>query len=84
MMPKNEYVQKLVPIYYVKVTFVKYYKNMENYMMDKGDEFLPLLAFRRDIVTAIFLKYSKDSKLSSSHLGIRNIPSDVYDDTKHY
>ena len=84
MMPKNEYVQKLVPIYYVKVTFVKYYKNMENYMMDKGDEFLPLLAFRRDIVTAIFLEYSKDSKLSSSHLGIRNIPSDVYDDTKHY
>ena len=50
----------------------------------KGDESLPLLAFRRDVVHAIFLEYSKESKLSSSHPGIRNIPSDVYDDTKHY
>ena len=30
-MPKNEYAQKLVPIQYVKITFVKDYKNMENF-----------------------------------------------------
>ena len=52
---------------------------------DKGDESLPLLAFRRLVVNVIFLKYSKEGRLSSSHLGIRNIPSDVcYDGTKHY
>ena len=52
---------------------------------DEGDEYLPLLAFRRHAVNVIFLKYSKESRLPSSHLGIRNIPSDVcYDDTKHY
>ena len=51
----------------------------------KGDESLPLLAFRRHVINLIFLKYSKEGRLSSSHLGIRNIPSDVcYDDTKHY
>ena len=51
----------------------------------KGDESLPHLAFRRHVVNVIFLKYSKESRLSSSHLGIRNIPSDIYyDDTKHY
>ena len=27
---------------------------------DEGDESLPLLAFRRDVVNAIFLKYSKE------------------------
>ena len=48
---------------------------------DEGDESLPLLAFQRDVASAIFLKYSKEGKLSSSHLGIRNI---CYDDTKHY
>ena len=47
---------------------------------DKGDE--PVLAFRRH-VTATFLKYSKEGRLSSSYFGIRNIPADVcYDDTK--
>ena len=52
---------------------------------DKGDEPLPPLAFQRHGVIAIFLKYSKEGRLCSSHLGIRNIPSDVcYDDTKHY
>ena len=46
---------------------------------------LPLPAFRRDVVNAIFLKYSREGRLSSSQVGIRNIPSDVcYDDTKHY
>ena len=48
-------------------------------------ESLPLLAFRRDVVNAIFLKYSKESRPSSSHLGIRNVPSDYcYDNAKHY
>ena len=51
---------------------------------DKGDESLPLLAFRRHVVDVIFLKYSKEGSLSSSHLGIRNIPSDVCYNTKHY
>ena len=51
---------------------------------DKGDESLPLLAFQRHVVNIIFLKYSKEGRLSSRNLGIRNIPSDVcYDDTKH-
>ena len=51
----------------------------------KGDESVPLLAFRKHAVNVIFLKYSKEGRLSSSHLGIRNIPLDVcYDDTKHY
>ena len=51
----------------------------------KGDESLPLLTFGRHVVNVIFLKYSKEVRLSSSHLGIQNIPSDVcYDDTKHY
>ena len=52
---------------------------------DKGDESLSLLTFRRHAVNVIFLKYSKEGRLSSSHLGIQNIPSDLcYDDTKHY
>ena len=56
---------------------------------DKGDESLPLLAFQRYSVNVIFLKYSKEGRLSSSHLGIRNIIksnlSDLcYDGTKHY
>ena len=44
---------------------------------DKGNESLPLLAFRRHFVNVIFLKHSKEGRLSASHLGIRNIPSDV-------
>ena len=52
---------------------------------EKDGESLPLLAFRRYVVNVIFLKYSKEGRLSSSHLGIRNMPSDVCcDDTKHY
>ena len=52
---------------------------------DEGDESLPLLVFRRHIANAIFLKYSQEGRLSSSHVGIRNIPSDVCnDDKKHY
>ena len=40
--------------------------------------------FRRDVVNAVFLGYSKEVKLSSSYTGIRNISLDVcYDDTKH-
>ena len=52
---------------------------------DEGDESLPLLAFRRHVVNAIFLKNPKEGKLSSNLLGIQNIPSDVcYDDTNYY
>ena len=52
---------------------------------DEGDKSLPFLVFSRHIVNAVFLKYSKEGRLSSSHVGIRNIPSDVcYDVTKHY
>ena len=57
------------------------------YHLQKGKyhESLPLPAFRRHAVYVIFLKYSKESGLSSSHLKIRNIPSDdCYDDRKHY
>ena len=52
----------------------------------EGEESLALLPFRRLVnVNAIFLKYSKEGRLSSNHLGIRNIPSDAcYGDTKHY
>ena len=53
--------------------------------IDEGDESLPFLAFRRHIVNSILLKYSKEGRLSSSHVGIRNDPSDIcYDDAKHY
>ena len=49
---------------------------------DEGDdESLPLQAFRRDAV----LEYLNEGRLSTSYVGIRNIPSDTcYDDTKHY
>ena len=52
---------------------------------DEGDECLPLRDFRRDVINAIFLKYSKEGRLCSSDVGIRNIPSDVcYNDLKNY
>ena len=41
---------------------------------DEDDESLSLLAFRRDVVDVIFLKYSKEGISSSSHVGIRNVP----------
>ena len=51
---------------------------------DKDDESLPLLAFRRDVVNAIFLTYSKEGRLSSSHAGIRNTPSgEICEKTRH-
>ena len=51
---------------------------------NEDDECLPLLSFWRDVVNAIFLKHSKKGRLSSGHVGVRNIPSDVYyDNTKH-
>ena len=40
---------------------------------DEGDESLLLLAFRRDVVSAVFLKHSKEGRSPSSHVGIRNI-----------
>ena len=52
---------------------------------DEGDKSLPVLTFQRHFVYSIFLKYSKKDRLSSSHVGIPNIASDIcYDDTKHY
>ena len=52
---------------------------------DKGDESLSLPALWRHVVNVIFLKYSKEGRSSSSHLGIRSTPSYVCcDDTKHY
>ena len=51
---------------------------------DEDDESLPFLVFWRHIVNAIFLKYSKEGRLSPSHVGIRNIVSDAcYDVTKN-
>ena len=57
------------------------------YRINKGesDDPPPVPTFRRDAVNVYFLIYSKKTRLSSSHVGIRNIPSDVsYDDKKHY
>ena len=52
---------------------------------DEGDQSLPLLAFQRRAVNAIFLKFSKEGRLSSSQVRIRNIPSDdCSDDIKYY
>ena len=52
---------------------------------DEVNESLPLLAFLRDVVNAIFLKYSKDSRLFSSQVRIQSIPSNICsDDTKYY
>ena len=49
---------------------------------DEGVESLSLLVFRRDGANAIFLKNSKLGRLSSSHVGISDIQSDVcYDET---
>ena len=41
---------------------------------DEGDESLPFLIFLRYIVNAIFMKHSKEDRLSSSHVGNRDIP----------
>ena len=64
-----------------------YLQNAWIYCINKeeDDKSLSLLAFRRDDVNVIFLKYSKEDRSSLSHAGIRNVPKDVcYDDTKHY
>ena len=54
------------------------------HISNEDDKYLPLLSFWRDLVNAIFLKHSKEDRLSSSHVGIRNIPSDVcYNNTKY-
>ena len=45
---------------------------------NKGDDSLSLLAFWRHVGNVIFLKLSKEGRLSSSNLGIWNIPSDVW------
>ena len=51
----------------------------------KAMSFCLFLLFEDMLLMQFFLKYSKKDRLFKSHLGIRNIPSDVcYDDTKHY
>ena len=51
----------------------------------EDDDSLSFLVFQGHIVNVTFLKYSKEGILSSSHVGIRNIPSNIcYDDTKLY
>ena len=43
------------------------------------------LCLLKHVVNAIFLKHSKEGRLSSGHVAIRNVLSDVcYDVTKHY
>ena len=37
---------------------------------DTGDESLPPLAFQRHVDNVVFMEYSKEGKLSSSHAGI--------------
>ena len=44
---------------------------------DEGDESLATLAFQRHFINVIFLKHSKEGRLSVSHLGIRDTPSDI-------
>ena len=52
---------------------------------DRGNESLLLRAFSRHVISMIFLKYSKHGRFSLNHLGIWNIPLDVwYNDTKHF
>ena len=50
---------------------------------DEGNESLTFLVFWRHIVNVTFLKYSKEGRLFSSHVGNQNIPSDTYV-PKHY
>ena len=51
---------------------------------NQDDECLPFLSFWGDLVNAIFLKNSKEGRLSSSHVEVGNIPSDFcYDNIKH-
>ena len=53
-------------------------------ILTRSDESMPFLAFERDVASAIFLKYSKEGRVSSSHVRIRNISLDVcLDDTKN-
>ena len=55
------------------------------YRINKDKDEKSLLAFRRHIISTIFLKYSEEGRFSWSHLGIRNIPSAVcYFNAKHY
>ena len=40
------------------------------YLKNEGDDPFSLLAFRRDFVNEIYLKYSKEGRSSSSHIGM--------------
>ena len=74
----------LLPAFVWKVDVVLQGVWVLYHIKDEGSEYLLILAFGRDAVHAIFLKYSKEGRLSSSQVRIRNILLDVYDDTKHY
>ena len=50
---------------------------------EEGDESLPLLAFWIGIANTIFLKYSKEGRLSSIPVVIRNISWNVCYDWQH-
>ena len=51
---------------------------------DEGDE-SDLSGFSKRFCQCNFSEICKESRLSSRHVGVRNIPSDVsYDDKKHY
>ena len=52
---------------------------------DEADESVVLVAFRRHVANAFFLKHSEEDRLSSNHVESGNMPSDIwYDDTRHY
>ena len=48
------------------------------------DESLPLLAFQRNAVSSIFLKYSEEGRSSSRHVGIQVVHSDVFYEFARY
>ena len=73
------------PFVWMLVVVLQGVKVLHRINRDEGDESLPFLVFWRHIVNVIFLKYSKEGRLSLSQVGIRNISSDVcYHVTKHY
>ena len=52
--------------------------------IDESDQSLPLLAFRREVVNVIFLKYSEESRLSSSHVEMKYPIRCLLSWPKHY
>ena len=44
---------------------------------DEADESVVLVAFRRHVANAFFLKHSEEDRLSSNHVESGNMPSDI-------